>query len=129
MFPCALKRFAKRNARCEQFCKREKENARNASNRQREMRARDAREQRKDNEEFTGKERKFQREMLGWDGGKRCSTVTRQIAFVNRKTMAPAGGESEGKGKRGSREKTKEMHFRERSGKRKALETQRRGGE
>jgi len=50
--------------------RKKKENARNASNRQREMRARDAREQRKDNEEFTGTKRKFQRkEMLGWEGG------------------------------------------------------------
>ena len=94
-----------------QFATKKKENARNASKRQRKMRARDAREQRKDNEELTGKKGNSKKRDAGVGRGKRCNTVTRQVAFVNRKTMAPAGGESKGEGKRLAREGLRKCTF------------------
>ena len=65
----------------------------------------------KDNEEFTGKKGNSKKRDAGVERGKRCNTVTRQVAFVNRKTMAPAGGESKGEGKRLARERLRKCTF------------------
>ena len=51
-----------------------------------------------------GKGKEIPKRDAGVGRGKRCNAVTRQVAFVNRKTMAPAGSESEGRKKRLARE-------------------------
>jgi len=77
----------------------------------REKCEREMRESRERTMKFIEKKGNSKKRGAGVGRGKRCNTVTRQVAFVNRKTMAPAGGESKGEGKRLARERLRKCTF------------------